>query len=170
VRGNYTLSFSSSSAWQIVDAASTVVATGSYTPGASISFNGLQVSIAGAPAAGDRFSINDNITGKGDARNVRALIDALGGKALNGGTLSAPGAAELLVGKIGVQSNHAATGRDAQSLVLDDATSAQQAVSGVNLDEEAADLVRFQQAYQAAAKVIAAARDMFDTLLAAASR
>jgi flagellar hook-associated protein 1 FlgK len=170
VRGNYTLSFSSTTAWQIADAANTVVATGSYAPGGTITFNGMQFRVDGAPSAGDSFTINDNITGKGDARNMRALIDALGSKVLNGGTLSAPDAAERMVGRIGVQSNHAAIGRDAQSLVLEDANSAQQAVSGVNLDEEAADLVRFQQAYQAAAKVIAAARDMFDTLLAAASR
>jgi flagellar hook-associated protein 1 FlgK len=170
VRGNYTLQFTSTGNWQIVNASNAVVATGAYTAGAAINFNGMSVSVTGAPAAGDSFAINDNVNGKGDGRNARAMIDLLGSNVLNGGTVSAADAAGRLAGLIGVQSSQAANGRDAQNLVLQDATASMQSVSGVNLDEEGADLVRYQQAYQAAAKVIAAAKDMFDTLLAATSR
>ena len=54
--------------------------------------------------------------------------------------------------------------------MLEDASAAVDSVSGVNLDEEAAALVRYQQAYQAAARVIAAANSMFETLLDATRR
>jgi flagellar hook-associated protein 1 len=167
VRGDYQLQFTSASTWQVVDSSNMVVTTGSYTPGAAINFNGMTVSVSGTPATGDSFAINDNASGKGDGRNLRAMIDLLSSPTLNGGTASAADAAGSLAGLVGVQSSQAANGRDAQNLVLQDATTALQNVSGVNLDQEGADLVRYQQAYQAAAKIIAAAKDMFDTLIAA---
>jgi flagellar hook-associated protein 1 len=170
VRGNYTLQFTSSSNWQVVDSGNAVVASGSYISGAPINFNGMTVNVSGTPASGDAFAINDNVNGKGDGRNAHALIDLLASSVLNGGTISAADAAGRLAGLIGVQAGQAANGRDAQNLVLQDATAALQNVSGVNLDEEGADLVRYQQAYQAAAKIIASAKEMFDTLLAATGR
>ena len=57
VRGNYTVQFTSASTWQVVNAASTVVASGAYTDGGAIAFNGIQVSVSGAPAAGDTFTV-----------------------------------------------------------------------------------------------------------------
>jgi len=57
VPGDYSLNFVSSSNWQVVDAASAVVASGTYTAGTSIAFNGIQVTVAGSPAAGDRFAM-----------------------------------------------------------------------------------------------------------------
>jgi flagellar hook-associated protein 1 FlgK len=70
-----------------------------------------------------------------------------------------------LIGNIGVQTNQAQSGRDAQQLVMNDANTAMSNLSGVNLDEEAANLVRYQQAYQAAAKVISVANSLFQSLL-----
>ena len=87
-----------------------------------------------------------------------------------GGTLSVTDAIGGLVGSIGVQSNQSQAGRDAQSAVLDDANSALSNASGVNLDEEAANLVRYQQAYQAAARIITAANEMCQSLLDATRR
>lgn len=170
VRGSYTLSFTSGTAYQVVNAGNTVVASGTYTSGAPISFNGMQVAVSGTPAAGDSFSIADNSSGSGDNRNLRALTALLDAPSLNGGTMSLSDAVGRFIGDIGVKTNQAQVGRDAQSVVLDNATMAMQEVSGVNLDEEAANLVRFQQAYQAAAQVIAAANAMFDTLLEATRR
>jgi flagellar hook-associated protein 1 FlgK len=165
LRGNYTLSFTSTSNWQILDATNAVVATGAYVAGGNIDFNGMRVAVSGTPAAGDRFTINDNVNGKGDGRNARALIDTFDSRTLNAGTATLSDAVGNLVGRIGVSSGQAAVGRDAQSVLVDDATSAVQSVAGVNLDEEAANLVRFQQAYQAAARVIAVANQLFDELL-----
>jgi flagellar hook-associated protein 1 FlgK len=70
-----------------------------------------------------------------------------------------------MIGNIGVQTSQAQSGRDAQQIVLNDTNGAVSNLSGVNLDEEAANLVRFQQAYQAAAKVIGVANSLFQTLL-----
>jgi flagellar hook-associated protein 1 FlgK len=170
VRDDYTLTFTSSSAWQITDSANNVVASGAYADGANIDFNGMRVVVSGTPAAGDSFSINDNAGGTADNRNTRSLIDLLNSSVLNGGTASISDAVGRLIGQIGVQTSQAATGRDAQSAIVDDAKASVQGVSGVNLDEEAANLVRYQQAYQAAAQVIAAANAMFDTLLEATHR
>jgi flagellar hook-associated protein 3 FlgL len=57
VPGDYTLTFSSATTWQILDASNAVVTAGTYVPGSTVSFNGIQVSVKGAPAAGDTFSI-----------------------------------------------------------------------------------------------------------------
>ncbi len=170
VRGSYTLSFTSATAWQVVDASSTVVASGTYTAGAPINFNGMQVAVSGAPATGDSFTIADNSNGSGDNRNLLALSALLEQPTLNGGSESLSDAVGRFIGDVGVKTNQAQVGRDAQSVVLDNANLAMQDVSGVNLDEEAAALVRYQQAYQAAAQVIAAANEMFDTLLNATRR
>jgi flagellar hook-associated protein 1 FlgK len=167
VRGNYTLNFTSSSNWQVLDSASAVVASGAYVASADINVNGMRFAVSGAPVAGDKFTINDNINGKGDGRNARALIDMFDSPMLGGGTTSLSDAVGNLVGRIGVSAGLAAVGRDAQAVLVDDATSAVQTVGGVNLDEEAANLVRYQQAYQAAARVIAVANQLFDSLLAA---
>jgi flagellar hook-associated protein 1 FlgK len=77
------------------------------------------------------------------------------------------GAVSRMVGAVGVATNQAQNGRDTQKLILEDTTSARDGVQGVNLDEEAANMMRFQQAYQATAQVIKATQTLFDTLLQA---
>jgi flagellar hook-associated protein 1 len=141
-----------------------------YTPGSPISVNGWQVGITGAPATGDIFTVKDNAGGTGDNRNALALANALGQGTLDGGTTSVNDLATGLVGKVGVAARQAQAGRDAQSVVKQESIDSREAVSGVNLDEEAANLIKFQQAYQAAAQMIKTASDMFDSLLAATRR
>ncbi len=165
VRGDYTLSFTSANSWQVTDAASTIVSSGGYTSGAPISFKGVQVTLTGTPASGDSFSIKDNANGSGDNRNALQIAALLGKPILNGGTVSLSDTVGRLIGNIGVQTNQAQTGRDAQQLVMNDANTAMSNLSGVNLDEEAANLMRYQQAYQAAAKVISVADSLFQSLL-----
>ena len=166
VRGNYTLSFTSANAWQVTNAAGTVVGNGAYTAGAPITFNGMQVTVSGAPASGDSFSIDDNASGSGDNRNATAMAGLLD-QSLIGGTTSINAAVNQLVTNIGIQTSQAQSGTTAQQAVLTDATNAQQSVSGVNLDEEAANLVQYQQAYQAAAEVIKVASNLFQSVLTA---
>jgi flagellar hook-associated protein 1 len=165
VRGNYTLSFTSANAWQAKDAAGNTVASGAYTAGSPIAFNGVQVTVSGSPATGDSFLVKDNAGGTGDNRNALKIAALLNSPVLSGGTVSLNDAVGRLIGDVGVQTNQAQTGRDAQQIVLSDANSAMSNVSGVNLDEEAANLIRYQQAYQAAAKVISVANSLFQTLL-----
>ena len=68
---------------------------------------------------------------------------------------------------IGVKTNQAQVGRDAQQIVYEESVDSLQSLSGVNLDEEAAKLVQYQAAYQAMAQVIATANKLFETLLSA---
>ena len=164
IRGNYTLSFTGPAAYQITNSAGVVVQNGAYISGAPINFNGIQVAVSGAPAAGDSFSINDNGNGSGDNRNLTVMAGLLN-QALIGGTTSINAAVNQMVTNIGIQTSQAQSGTTAQQSVLTDASNAQQSVSGVNLDEEAANLVQYQQAYQAAAQVINVSSTLFKSLL-----
>ncbi len=166
VRGNYTLAFDATGAWQITDASNATVAAGaSYTAGDTIAFNGVSIVLSGSPAAGDSFTISANTNGSGDNRNALALANVLSQGVLGGGGTSIQSAVGQLLSGIGVQTGQAQAGRDAQQVVMDDASAQFDGIAGVNLDEEAANLVRYQQAYQAAAKVISVANTLFQTLL-----
>ena len=166
VRGNYTLSFTGPAAYQITNGAGAVVQNGAYASGAPITFNGITVAVSGAPATGDSFSINDNASGTGDNRNLTAMAGLLD-QSLIGGTTSINSAVNEMVTNIGIQTSQAQSGSTAQQAVLTDASNAQQSVSGVNLDEEAANLVQYQQAYQAAAQVINVSSTLFQSLITA---
>ena len=94
----------------------------------------------------------------------------LGRGVLSGGTESLDQATSRIVGRIGVTAGQAQASRDAQQIIYDDSVAARDSVSGVNLDEEAANMLRFQQAYQAAAQLIRISQEMFDSLLGATRR
>jgi flagellar hook-associated protein 1 len=141
-----------------------------YTAGGNIDVNGWRVQISGAPAVGDTFTVTDNTSGTGDNRNALLLSDALKSPVLNGGTTSLGSAVGEFVGGIGVATRQAQVNRDAQNVVYEESLASKEAVSGVNLDEEAANLLKYQQAYQAAAQLIRVADTMFQTLLAATER
>ncbi len=141
-----------------------------YTPGEPIEHNGWKVVIEGEPAAGDTFTVSSNSGGTGDNRNALLLADVFGRPLLDGGTTSLNAAAGQLVGGIGSATNLAQINRDAQQVVHDENVAARDSVSGVNLDEEAANLLRFQHAYQVAAQLIQVANSLFDSVLAAVSR
>jgi flagellar hook-associated protein 1 len=141
-----------------------------YTAGGNIDVNGWRVQISGAPQVGDTFTVSDNTSGTGDNRNALLLSDALKAPVLNGGTTSLGSAVGEFVGSIGVATRQAQVNRDAQNVVYEESLASKDAVSGVNLDEEAANLLKYQQAYQAAAQLIRVADTMFQTLLAATER
>jgi flagellar hook-associated protein 1 FlgK len=141
-----------------------------YSAGGNIDVNGWRVAIAGAPAAGDTFTVSDNAGGVGDNRNMLAMTRALSQGFLSGGSESIDAAVSRFVSGIGVATNQAQVGADAQQVILQDSQAAVDGVSGVNLDEEAANMLRYQQAYQAAAQVIRITQEMFDTLLRATQR
>ena len=142
----------------------------SYTAGAAIDVNGWRVRIDGTPSPGDTFVVADNAGGTGDNRNALALSDMLGRGIFAAGTESINGAVSRLVGLVGVATNQARSGAEAQQVILDDVQASIDSVSGVNLDEEAANMMRYQQAYQAAAQIIRITQDMFDTLMQATRR
>jgi len=141
-----------------------------YTSGSNIDVNGWRVQISGAPSTGDTFTVRSNAGATGDNRNVLALGDALRGGVLEGGTVSVADAVERLTAQVGLQTRTAQVNRDAEATVNQGDLDARDSVSGVNLDEEAANMLRYQQAYQASAHIISIAGELFDSLLAAVRR
>ncbi len=136
-----------------------------YTSGQAIDLNGWRATISGTPAVGDRFTVADNSTGLGDNRNMAAMSEALSRNVFNGGTTSVTGMVGRLTSDIGITTRLSQVNRDTQKIMYDDAIKQRANTAGVNLDEEAANLLRYQQAYQAAAQIIRIANEMFDTLL-----
>ena len=137
----------------------------SYTPGADITYNGWTTQIAGAPVTGDVFSITPNTGGVGDNRNALLLGALQTSNTLAGGTTTYQGAYSQLVSSVGNKTNELNVSSTASGNLLTSMVQAQQSVSGVNLDEEATNLLRYQQAYQAAGKVMQIASQLFNTLL-----
>lgn len=137
-----------------------------YTAGSNISFNGWTARISGSPAAGDVFTIGPNSNGTADNRNALLLGVLRTGNTLVGGTASYQSAYGQLVSDIGNKTRELEVTSKAQANLVTQTRQAQQSLSGVNLDEEAANLMRYQQAYQAAGKVMQIASRLFDTVLA----
>jgi flagellar hook-associated protein 1 FlgK len=136
-----------------------------YTSGGNISYNGWTVKISGVPAAGDTFRVEPNVGGTADNRNAMALAQLQTTNTLAGGTSTFQGAYGQLTGFVGNTTREMGIAAKAQEAISAKAVEAQQSVSGVNLDEEAANLMRYQQAYQASAKTIEVAIVLFDTIL-----
>jgi len=158
--------------------------------GPALSVDGLNITVTTGAAANDSFIIQpmkdiareikvaisdpkeiaaaaDPFTGVGDNSNALNMADLQLNNILEGGNASFNDAYSQLIGDVGTKSRQAKTGLEAMEAVEQSAIEARESVSGVNLDEEAADMLKFQQAYQAAAKVIAVGNELFGTLLQA---
>ncbi len=131
---------------------------------------GYSIELSGAPQAGDEFSTEYNTGGVGDNRNALLLAGLSGNKVMSNGSASINDSYISLVSDIGTGTRQAELNSLAQSRVLEQSVANRSATSGVNLDDEAANLVRYQQAYQAAAQLISVANSMFDTILNAVRR
>ena len=128
--------------------------------------------LSGTPADNDKFKLSANATGIADNRNA-ALLGALqtdklmyGAGAANTPTATLNNAYAQLVAKVGSKTREVQAGERTQTSLLEQARAARDSVSAVNLDEEAANLVRFQQSYQAAGRVMSVAQRLFDEMLA----
>jgi flagellar hook-associated protein 1 FlgK len=141
-----------------------------YTAGQTITHNGWSVTLDGSPSAGDGFSIGPAGANSSDNGNASRLANVDDARALNGGTLTLNGAIGGLTTSIGSAARQADYAAEAQQVIHDQALASRDSIAGVNLDEEAADLMRLQQAYQAAAQVISTADTLFQSLLAAVRR
>lgn len=136
-----------------------------YTSGGNIDLNGWQVQITGTPAAGDTFTVSSNAGGTGDNRNALAAANAQTVGVLQNGTTSLTSAVSSLITGIGSQAQQINTAQSAQSAVNSQALTQVQSDTGVNLDEEAASLLQWQQAYQAAAQALTIGNSLFTTLI-----
>lgn len=171
---NLTITFTSSTSFQVSSGSpATVLATGSYAAsgtsltipypaGAGSAY--WRVDLSGSPAvAGDSFTLSK--AGVGDNRNILSMAALQTDKNLGNGTMTAGDAYGQLLTEVGTAGQQAGIGYQAQSGILTQIQHSQQAVSGVNLDEEAANLMRYQQAYQASARMIQVADTLFQTIL-----
>jgi len=189
---NYTLGFDGA-VWSLsrVSDGQPVAMTGSGTPVDPFVFDGLSVEVTAGAAAGDRFLIQPTrgggsaigllagnpreiaaatVAAPGDNSNALLLAGLQTAQTMENGATNFQGAYGQLIGMLGTQTRSAQISAESQGALLAQAQESRDALSGVNLDEEAADLIRFQQAYQAIAQVISVADSTFQTLLAAVGR
>ncbi len=171
--------------WSYVDANGALTATApsftsgnmntvqlAYTSGAET--YQFQLSLSGRPQTGDSFSLTFNRSGVSDNRNALKMVDLQSkqtvgvsvdadGKALSGASFT-DGYGEL-VERVGTLTAQARMDSEATGAILKQATDNRDSLSAVNLDEEAANLIKFEQYYNASAQIIQVARSMFDTLI-----
>jgi flagellar hook-associated protein 1 len=136
-----------------------------YTSGGNVDLNGWQVQISGTPAAGDTFTVQSNAGGTGDNTNALAAANQQTTGVLSNGTISLSGAVGALISGAGALAQQVNTAQTAQTAVNTQATTNVQSISGVNLDEEAANLMQWQQAYQASAQALSVANGLFTTFM-----
>ena len=141
-----------------------------YVSGNPIVINGSRFTISGAPEIGDQFTIESNVGGTGDNRNGLLLSAVQTRGILQSGTIGVAENYGRLIADVGGTSSQIQANLSAQEVILHNLEDSMAANSGVNLDEEAAKLIQFQQAYQAVAQVVSVANTLFDTLIAAVRR
>lgn len=151
--------------YTVTGAVPAVVGAVAYTSGQNITYNGWTTAITGTPVAGDVFNVKSNTTATGDNRNALLMAGLQNQNLLINGTTSFLGAFTQMVGAIGTKTGELTVTSAAQNTLVTSTVAAQQSVSGVNLDEEAANLLQYQRAYQASAKAMQIANTMFDALL-----
>ena len=136
-----------------------------YTSGATISFSGAGFKVSGSPANGDVFNVAANTTGTGDSRNAVLLAGLQTKNNVAGNTTTYQGAYAQFVSLVGNKTHELEVTSASETQLLAQNVQAQQSQSGVNLDEEATNLLRYQQAYQAAGKLMQIASQLFSVLL-----
>ena len=141
-----------------------------YTPGGNIDANGWRLVLDGVPRAGDTFRVGANVSNSSDNTNMRAWAQLDDARVLGGGANSLNDAIVAQTTRIGSAARETSFSLESQNAIDQALVQQRESLSGVNLDEEAADLLRFQQAYQAAAQVISIADTIFQTFLAAVRR
>jgi flagellar hook-associated protein 1 FlgK len=172
LRSPVTIKFTSANTFDVFDDMSGVrtAFNQAYVPGDDISFNGWKTQITGDPAIGDTFTVGPNLNATADSSNALLMANlqtknTLGAPAGGEPTMTFQGAYAQWVSDVGNKTRELQVTSKAQSDMAEQTVATQQAFSGVNLDEEAANLMRYQRAYQAAGKALQIANSMFDTIL-----
>jgi flagellar hook-associated protein FlgK len=162
----YTLEFAGGQYSIIDQETGTVVAAQKLdTTSRTVRYGNWAVTLQAIPSDGDEFTILPNDDAKGDNRVIALIANLQFDRGMLPSGQTAQQEYEDLVNRVGVLTVQTEVGRDAQKVVFDLARESRDRVSGVNLDEELADLLRYQQAYQANAQVIQTASRLFDTLM-----
>ena len=161
----YIVEFLSPSKYQIIDTKTeSVVATRVYDHLAGIEYQNLLLKFNEPPQTGDSFTIDNNDNATGDNANI-SLIASLRNQNIINGEKSINEAYLDIVNVAGTKATLAEVSKAALKVVFDQASQAREDKAGVSLDEEAADLIRFQQAYQASAQVIQVSSKIFEAIL-----
>lgn len=126
---------------------------------------GIQVALTGSPNGGDDFTIDFNVDGAADNRNAILLSSLQTDAILSNGNATLADGYGSLVERIGIDTSSSTINTEASERVLEQTEQMRNSISSVNLDEEAANLIRFEQMYSANAQVISVARNLFDTLI-----
>jgi flagellar hook-associated protein 1 len=138
-----------------------------YFNGITINQNGWQLQLSGEAQTGDIIRVQNNTNAASDNRNMLMLADIQKQSVINNGNTTLQQSYNTLVSGVGVVSQQVKINLQVEESILQQAIERRESVSGVNLDEEAADLIRYQQAYQAAARVIQTSQELFNSLLSA---
>lgn len=149
----------------LTDNAGVVLQDIAYSPGTEISVGAWTARLTGSPVAEDQLSISRNNDATQDNRNAIDLSLLENQSFLDAGTSTFSQAYGALIAEVGTQTSQIEINRDAEDVLLDNAIGRREEVSGVNLDEEAADLIRYQQAYTAVTRVIQTARTIFQSII-----
>lgn len=152
------------------DATGTINYDPATDSGTTFTVAGIGFSVTGTPANGDQLTITGNANGVGDNGNALLLAGMQTAGILDGGNNSFESAYAKSIAEAGVRTRQAEIDGEAQQALHAQAVESREAMSGVNLDEEAANLLRFQQQYQAMAQVIRVADSLFESLLGAVGR
>jgi flagellar hook-associated protein 1 FlgK len=149
------------------------IATFNYGSGTPMTFNGITVTItdgpSGPPNNGDAFTVDNSAatSGPGDNYNALQMANLQTSKLLSNSSTTLQTTFNQIIGGNATLTNAATINQKSYQTLTDQATQAQQSFSGVNLDEEAANLIQYQQAYQAAAKAMQIASGLFNNILTA---
>ncbi|MBK3757997.1 flagellar hook-associated protein FlgK [Stutzerimonas frequens] len=131
----------------------------------------FELTVSGRPSTNDTFTFNYNQSGVSDNRNALKLVDLQTKQtvgvdaAVNGSGFSFTDGYGELVERVGTLTAQARMDSEATGSILKQATDNRDSLSAVNLDEEAANLIKFEQYYNASAQIIQVARSLFDTLI-----
>jgi flagellar hook-associated protein FlgK len=129
-----------------------------------VEYSGLQIKLSHAPAVGDSYTIDGNFDGMGNNVNMLDMVELSKKPTDNGKTIGNTYIDQI--NSVGNLAQQAIITQEALQVVNDQAVAARDKVSGVNLDDEAAALIRYQQAYQACAKAIQVSGELFDAIVA----
>jgi flagellar hook-associated protein FlgK len=162
-----TIKFTAEDRYTIVDAATgTQLADRHYDPSVLepvIEFQGLAIKLSHAPAVGDSYKIDGNFDGLGNNVNMLDMVDLNKKPTANGKTIANTYIDQI--NNVGNLAQQAIITQEALTVVNEQAVAARDKVSGVNLDDEAAALIRYQQAYQACAKALQVSGELFDSIV-----
>lgn len=145
-----------------------------YIPGKRINIDGWEIALQGSPKEGDTVTVGNAADPQygdfyqRDAGNASALMALRDAKMFDGASL-ADGFAGAMA-QVGTRTQSAKFAATLSSTIAANLERERAAVSGVNLDEEAARLIQYQQAYQASAKMIQIAQNIFDNLIQSVGR